>query len=456
MARLSDQMPDGARGPMTAIALAALLTACASAPSAPMAPDVDAALRGPDLAAVTREAANFKHPVLKPVTIDLTRPLTPEALGLIAVIANPDLKAARAKAKVTGAQAFDAGLLPDPVITLGFDKLLSGPDMLNGLTAQIAQDLVALRDRAVVRARNQAAARQARLDIAWQEWQTAGQARPLAGRIAALTRIVALDDATRAASDAMLQRVLAAAARGDVKADEVETRRIAAIDAADKAGTARRDLDTARHALNALLGLAPETTVAIAPPNAEAPVLDADALFQRARDQRLDLQALQAGYASQDASVRKAVMDRFNSLQLTISRTRDTAGNQTLGGQVAFGLPAWNAGRGGIAIALATRDQLRAEYAARVFATRADIAELVSQLTVESAERDRVSSQLAALQPIADATEAAVAHGDVSLAAGAAARQSVADKALLLATLDQTMGEQRAALLIAVGGPLKD
>ena len=91
-----------------------------------------------------------------------------------------------------------------------------------------------------------------------------------------------------------------------------------------------------------------------------------------------------------------------------------------------------------------------------MFATRADIAELVSQLTLESTERDRVSSQLAALQPIADATEAAVAHGDVSLAAGAAARQSVADKALLLATLDQTMGEQRAALLIAVGGPLKD
>ena len=456
MARLSDRMPRGAFAPMTAIALAALLSACAAAPSAPLAPGVDATLRGPDLAAVTRDAANFKHPVLKPVSIDLTRPLTPEALGLIAVIANPDLKAARAKAKVAGAQAFDAGLLPDPVITLGFDKLLSGPDMLNGLTAQIAQDLIALRDRAVVRARNRASARQVRLDLAWQEWQTAGQARLLAGRIDALTRITALNDATRGASDAMLQRVLTAAARGDVKAEEVETRRIAAIDAADKATSARRGLDTARHALNALLGLAPETTLAIASTLPEAPALDADALFLRARDQRLDLQALQAGYASQDASVRKAVMDRFNSLQLTVSRTRDTAGNQTLGGQVAFGLPAWNANRGGVAVALATRDQLRAEYAARVFATRADIAELVSQLTLESTERDRVSGQLAALQPLADATDAAVARGDVSLAAGAAARQSVTDKALLLATLDQAMGEQRAALLIAVGGPLKD
>ena len=452
MARLSYQMPGGAPAPMAAITLAALLTACASAPPASLSPDVEAVLRGPDLAAVAREAVNFKHPVLKPVAIDLVRPLTPEALGLIAVIANPDLKAARAKAKVAGAQAFDAGLLPDPVITLGFDKLLSGPDMFNGWTAQIAQDLIALRDRAVVRARNRAAARQARLDIAWQEWQVAGQARLLAARIGALTAITTLNDATSRASDAMLQRVLTAAARGDVKADDVEIRRVAAIDAADKASTAGRDLATARHALNVLLGLAPDTTLAIASPDPETPTLDADALFQRARAKRLDLQALKAGYDSQDAAVRKAVMDRFNSLQLTISRTRDTAGNQTLGGQVAFGLPAWNAGRGGIAIALATRDQLRAEYAARVFATRADIAELVAQLTVESSERDRVSSQLTALKHIADATDAAVAHGDVSLAAGAAARQSVADKALLLATLDQAMGEQRAALLIAVGG----
>ena len=58
------------------IALAALLSACASAPSAPLAPGAEAALRGPDFAALTRDAASFAHPVLKPVAIDFTRPLT--------------------------------------------------------------------------------------------------------------------------------------------------------------------------------------------------------------------------------------------------------------------------------------------------------------------------------------------------------------------------------------------
>jgi len=379
-----------------------------------------------------------------------------KALGVIAVVASPDLKAARAKAKVTRAQLFDAGLLADPVITLGFDKLLSGPDAFNGWTAQIAQDLLVIRDRGVSRARDQAAARQVRLDIAWQEWQAAGQARLLAARIAALTPIVALNAATRVKSEAILEATLQAASRGDIKADDIEARRIAAIDAADKASSSARDLETARHALDALLGLPPETSLAIEPSTLTAPPLDANALFERARRQRLDLQALQAGYDSQDASVRKAVMDRFNSLQLSVNRTSDTANNHTFGGQVAFALPVWNGNRGGIAIALATRDQLRAEYAARVFSARADIAELTGQLIAEKRERLMVSRQLEALRPLAAASEQAANRGDVSLVAASAVRQSVTDKELTLAALDQSIGEQTAALIIAVGGPLQD
>lgn len=439
-----------------AVALAALTVACATPPAVPLDPDVDAILRGPDQAALIRDAASFKHPVLQPVVIDPSRPLTPEALGIIAVIANPDLKAARAKAKVSGAQVFDAGLLPDPTLTLGFDKLLSGPDALNGISALIAQDLVALRDRAAVRARSLAAARQVRLDLAWQEWQTAGQARLLAARIGALERIAALNDSSRVTSTTMLGRVLAAAARGDVKADEVETRRIAAVDAADKATVSHRDLDTARHALNALLGLAPEAPLGLAATPVDSADLDAEVLFRRARAQRLDLRALEAGYDSQNAAVRKAVLDRFNSLQLTLGRSNDTTGNHLLNSQLAFSLPVWNAGRGGVAIALATRDQLRAEYAARIFTARADIAELVSQLKLEARERDVAREQLAALRPLAAATDRAAARGDVALAAAITARQSVSDKELLLATLEQAMSEQHAALLIAVGGPLKD
>ena len=340
------------------------------------------------------------------------------------------------------------------MINLGFDKLLSGPDAIDSWSRQITQDLVALRDRSAIKARDSAAAKQVRLDLAWQEWQTAGQARLFAARIDGLARAAALNDTSRVAAESMLQRVLAAAARGDVKADEVETRRLAAVDAADKATASRRDLNTARHALNALLGLAPETALPLAPTPIDPLPRDAGALFRRARAERLDLRALEAGYDSQNAVVRKAVMDRMNSLQLMLGRSNDTTGNRLFNSQVSFSLPLWNAGRGGVKTALATRDQLRAEYAARVFATRGDIAELVSQLTLEAREREAVLRQLDALHPLADATERAARRGDVSRAAAETARQSVADKSLLLASLEQSMAEQQAALQIAVGGPL--
>ena len=439
-----------------ALASATVLAGCASYAPSPLKPDAQAVLDGPDLGPAAVDATLKSHPRLKPVAIDLSQPLTPEALGLIAVIANPDLKAARAKARVADAQVFTAGLLPDPVITLGADHILSGPDTTDALLAQLAVDLVALRDRSVTLKAEKAARDQVRLDLAWQEWQTAGKARLLAARIAGLSRALAFDREERDAADASLVRVVAAAARGDVRGDEVIAHRLAAADADDKTRAAERDLDGARLDLNRLLGLKPETVIRVAEVAPASPPLDTDALFARARAARLDLHALEAGYDSQEASVRKAVMDQFPTLELTISRARDTTNNQTIGPQVNFTLPVWNRNQGGIATAEATRDQLRAEYAARLFATRADIADLVEGLKSEQRQRGEIAAQVAPLTRLADASEAAAARGDVAHDTADATRQSVVDKSLALASLDQAMAEQTIALELAVGAPLDD
>jgi outer membrane protein TolC len=438
------------------MAFALCLSGCAVYRPAPLNSEADAALAQPDLHAAGARAERLSHPRLKPVSIDLDRPLTPEALGLIAVITNPDLKAARVKAKVADAQVFDAGLLPDPSLTFGTDQLLSGPDTDNAFTGQIALDLNALRTRQVSRRIARAARDQVRLDLAWQEWQTAGQAHLLAARIAGLTQAHALDEQTRAATETMLARVLEAAARGDEKADEVEARRIAASDASDKARQAERDLDTARHDLNRLLGVRPDTEIRIAAASPQVVALDGEALFAWARAERLDLRALEAGYNSQEATTRKAVMDQFPNLQLTVTRAQDTTGNQTLGPSVNFTLPVWNRNAGGIAIARATREQLRAEYAARVFATRADIADLVAGLAIARRQRDEMAAQVEPLTRIADRIQAAVARGDIAQAAGDTARQSVTDKQLALVALDQSLAEQTIALELAVGAPLSE
>ena len=432
------------------------LGGCAVYRPAPLDAETGRILAQPDLDAAADAAARLKHPRLAPVRIDLSQPLTPEALGLIAVVENPDLKAARAKARVAQAQVFAAGLLPDPVITLGADHILSGPDHTDPRLVSIALDLNAVRERSVYIAVARGARDQARADLAWQEWQTASQAKLLAARIGGLETIAAIDAESHARADSLLSRVLTAAARGDVKADEVEGRRLAAADAADKARQAERDLGAARLDLNKLLGLQPDTVLRIAPAPAPAPavVLDTEALFGRARTERLDLQALRSGYASQEAGVHKAVLDQFPNLQLTITRQVDTTGNQLIGPSVNFTLPLWNRNQGGIAVARATREQLRAEYAARLFATRADIAALVDGLAVERRQRAEIAAQVEPLIPIVRATEAAARRGDVADAAADAARQSLADKRLTLAALDQAIAEQTTALELAVGAPL--
>jgi outer membrane protein TolC len=341
------------------------------------------------------------------------------------------------------------------VLNGSFDYKFAGPDPFNGWGAQIIYDLAVLRDHAAVQAAARAAQGQARLDIAWQAWQTAGQARLLAARIAGLQQVLSIAETTRAADDAALARALSPALSGDLRADDITARRLAAADADDKARQAEKDLDGARLDLNRLLGLPPQARLDIAAAPAADPPLDAEALFRRARAQRLDLMALQAGYASQEAAVRKAVLDQFPSLQLTLTRASDTAGNQTIGPAVSFTLPVWNRNQGGIAIAEATRAQLRAEYDARLFAARADIAELVAGLALEQRQRAEVVAQAEALDRAAAAAEAAAGRGDVARLAAEAARQTASDKAAALAALDQAIAEQTVALELAVGAPLE-
>jgi len=434
------------------LAAAMMVTGCASYRPAPL----ETSLPSQDPAGLVAAAASFKHPRLARVTIDLSRPLTPDALGIMAVLANPDLKAARVKAKVADAQLFAAGLLPDPSLTAGFDHLLSGPDSIDPLLGQIAFDLNAFRTRATTLAAERASRDQVRLDLAWQEWQTAGQARLLASRIGGLERVVTLTAQSRSAADLMLSRVLQAAARGDIKADEVESRRIAAADAADRARQAERDLEAARLDLNRLLGLPPQTRLRIAGAGYPRAPFDAEELFARAKSERLDLQALERGYQSQDAAVRKAILDQFPNLQLTITRARDATNNQSIGPSVSFTLPLWNRNRGGIGVAEATREQLQAEYAARLFTTRADIATLVAGLALARKQREEIAAQVGPIAQIVAASEAAAQHGDVSQATAQAARQSLSDKQLTLASLDQALAEQRVSLEIAVGAPFEE
>ena len=315
---------------LAAVVLAAAVSGCAHYhPDPPRA--ASELFAAPDTSGLSVAAQSIDRPFLAAQSIDLSAPLTLNALAVITVLESPELKALRAKTGVSDAQAFSARLLPDPTTQFGYDQRLSGPDPFNGLAAQLGFDLNQLRLSRVTREAGEASKRQVRLDVAWAEWQAAGQARLLGVRIVALTTAAELSRASAEQATRLLDTALRAAGRGDLAGAELDIRRQAAIDAADKARTAESALVAARGDLNKQLGLPPTSRLIIAGPPAPPPLPAAETLVALALDRRLDLGALRAGYQAQEAETHKQVLLQFPTLSLTLSGVKDTAANYTLG-----------------------------------------------------------------------------------------------------------------------------
>ncbi|HZU63907.1 MAG TPA: TolC family protein [Novosphingobium sp.] len=442
----------GARASAAALLLA--LAGCAAYRPAPL-PDSQLALAPPVAAVMSTQAEHIDRPWLHPATIDLARPLDANAIGVLAVLANPDLKAQRAAAGISAAQAFAARLLPDPNLSFSYDRLLSGPDSLDNFAGQIAQDIGLLRERKVIAAAGRAQNRQVRLDIAWAEWQTAGAARLQAVRVAALETQVTLARSSDTSARAMLASSLGASLRGDIAGDAVQANRLAALDAAERLRAAETALAAARQELARLLGLPPGSRLQLADTAPAVPAeLDPARLFALAERNRTDLAALRAGYAAQEAAVHKAVLDQFPTLQLGFGASRDTTGNQLLGSSVNFTLPLWNRNRGGIAIETATRASLQAAYVARLAQTRADIAAAIDGIALARHTASDLQSQIAALSAYAMGASRAAAHGDLAATTALLARQSLLDRQSQLSAANQALGEQMIALELLTGTPI--
>jgi outer membrane protein TolC len=348
------------------------------------------------------------------------------AIATLAVLNNPDLRAARAQTRVSEAQAFAAGLLPDPQLNASsdvpYDHVSSPRDPrypeyhAYGLT--LAIDVRALLTHASKRAAADAAYRQSREELLWKEWQTVAQARTLyVAQCIAAERRAFLAPATEqyARAAARSRRALA---RHDVTLDQ------ASADAASWAvmraqqGVATRDAESAAHALDALLGLSPDTQLTLRPLGAPQ-VPDREEIARAAehlQDSRPDLRALAQGYRSEEAQVRVAVLSQFPNLVVGITHARDVSDVHTNGGTVSFNLPIFDGSRGDVAIQKATREQLRAEYQARIDQATADVWKLWDEIQQLRSELRELEEQLPSLEQDAGHSQRGFAAGNLPAA----------------------------------------
>ena len=429
----------------TACVLCLALAACATYKPLPLAQDA----RLPDKAADLKvDAATMPTPALRKHAFDPSRGLDMTDVAMLAVANNPMLKVARNQRGIAHAQAFAAGLLPDPVLDFSRGYPTSGPSESTAYSMGLSYELSALLFHAFdVRAAH-ASEKQVDLNLLWQEWQVIAAARQLFVRCVYQEKMLdVLRDEVRQRERFHAQ--LAQAQRhGDVSLAELG-RDQAALQAVQsrRDGMARQRL-ASRQALDALLGLSPEAELmlrepAVSPGPGEAEIEhDLATLAQR----RPDLLALQAGYASADAGYRRAIWRQFPSIDVGFSRGRDTDAIGSRSFRISLTLPVFNRNRGNVAIAKATRQALHDEYTLRLAQARSDIARLQQDRAILLRQRADLARSVAMQADLTAGLEKAATPGDVSGAQRLELRLRWDEQRLELLHTGQTVLEQQLAL----------
>lgn len=387
-------------------------------------------------------------------------------VALLAIMNNPDLILARDDAALARAQALAAGLLPDPQLALARDINNNGPDQIRAFSVGLNYDINALLLHAAVRDAAGHESRRASLNLLWQEWQVVAQARLLFVRVRQGARSLAVLDQTRALYAGRLERVQAALRQGLLGSDAVAPQLTALQDVERQVFEMRRQVDVNRHALNALLGLAPETTLDLRDAasgngndhTAEDTADNAADLDARARAalpdlaaRRPDLLALRAAWDAQDQRYRGALLAQFPALNLGLTRARDSSGIYSNGVGLTLSLPFLNGNRGNIAIEQATRQKVRDDYATHLQTSRNDIARLLDEQALNRAQLADNRRAVTALADVLVQSDTGYRAGNIDILVYTNARGALLARQLEGIALEQAIQEQAIAITTLLG-----
>mgnify|MGYP001028717536 CR=1 FL=1 len=378
-------------------------------------------------------------------------------VAMLAVANNPQLKVARDEAGVARAQAFAAGLLPDPQMSFSKDFPTNGTSgNTSAFLLGLNYDVNALLTRSAVKNAAEAAKRQTDLNLLWQEWQVVGQARLLFARSLGQQKLLTVLQNERALVFSRYQRTQTALTQGNITLDATNAD-LAMLQTLDTSiNDLSRQINSNLHDLNALLGLAPNMHLHLVG-DAQLPSLDDARInsdIEKIGERRPDLLALQAGYESQEQRFRQAVLAQFPALNVGLTRARDTSGLYTQGFGITLSLPIFNRNRGNIAIEQATRQRLHDEYQMRINSAAADIARILEDQKLLEKQLQNVEFGVDVLSNAADNAQTAFDAGNIDMLAYTNLRTAWLAKQAEAITLKQTLLEQRVALLTLIGGEL--
>ncbi|WP_460876011.1 TolC family protein [Rhodanobacter koreensis] len=432
------------------IAIGLLLSACATYAPAPLGAGQGAA----SVRQLVAPVAAMPALALPSHRFDPSDGLDVTEVAMLAVVNNPALKLKRDELGIARAQAFAAGLLPDPQLSFGKDYLVHpGPGLSSAYNFGISEDISTLLTRSSRRAAARSQAEQVNLDLLWAEWQTVAQARLLFDQVLTLRAQQERLAAERDAMATLEPSIHAALAAGNLTYDSASAGLSAGADMRKRLADTAVALHQADSDLHVLLGLAPAAPLDLvgAPYQASATPAQVQQALADLPRRRPDLLALQAGYQSQEAKLRAAVRAQFPALNIGFTTARDTTDVATRGFSIGITLPLFDRNRGNIAIEKATRQQLKDDYEARMLDTRSDMQRLLADLATLEQRRIALSAHAQQLDDARSAAERAWQNHLLDWPTYVAIRGNALGADLDLLDLQQQQATQAIALEALLG-----
>ncbi len=404
------------------------------------------------------KARSIRHPILKPLNLNLNDGISPDEAAVLAVITNPGLRSIRDRKRIAMAQLIQAGILPNPQVSYNLDFPTGGDT--KGTTNAFGLGLNWNVESLIFRRSNlnsaEAHARSVNLDVAWKEWQIAEAAKLAVYKLIGLEEQLRLSKSMELRMKKNLEMTKGAYRSGLLTKLGLAATETAYARAHSRVIKIQQSLQQQRLKLNRIIGVSPDTKINIQsaiglPHPLKFPRNEYKDLVAGLEKRRLDLVALRLGYKSQEARLRVAILKQFPGITIGVNHARDNSNVYTTGFSVSIDLPVFDRNQGQIALERATRQQLYDEYLNRVFEAHSDIAKLISKITSVSRQIQAKNLEVDRLKQLVDTYRIAVEEGQADVLNYYNTWNNLTEKRIDIISLRQELASLRTGLELSSG-----